>query len=289
MNFDTPRHPLSPEEFRLLRSLVHDYAGIYFHDEMRYILERRLAGRIDALHLSGFADYIRYLRYNPKGRIELEELTEQLTTNETYFFREDFQLSAFSDEVLPQLMGGKDSPPLRIWSAGCSSGEEPYTIAMLALESGITAARRVEIFANDISRKVLVIARRGVYGRSSFRQTPSRYRHRYFTAQDGKHQVSEDVKSLVTFGHLNLLDRQRVSTLRPFDVIFCRNVLIYFDVPAKRQVVENFYRVLRPGGYLLLGHSESLINLSSAFELVHLKRDMVYRKPPKGGRSGDER
>ncbi|NOZ84997.1 MAG: protein-glutamate O-methyltransferase CheR [Deltaproteobacteria bacterium] len=280
MSFITPRHRLDEDEFRVLRTIVNDYAGIYFHDEMHYILERRLSARIDELGLSGFSDYIRYIRFNPRGRSELEETVELLSTNETYFFREDFQLKAFTDEILP-LMSKSGRKSLRIWSAGCSSGEEPYTIAMLFLESSFSRKFELDIFASDISRNVLALARKGTYGKGSFRQTPALYLSRYFSRRENKHKISDHLKSMVTFGHLNLLERDKVEALGKFDIIFCRNVLIYFDIPSKKKVVGSFYNALRPGGFLLLGHSESLMNISTAFELVHFRNDMVYRKPEK--------
>jgi chemotaxis protein methyltransferase CheR len=212
-------------------------------------------------------------------RAELEELIERVTTNETYFFREQYQLDAFRFEILPELL---DRQPrgrrLSIWSAGCSSGEEAYTIAMLILETGKFGGWDIRVFGSDISKRVLAAARKGVYGRASFRSTDPHLQRRWFREVDGKHQVRDEVRQLVSFGQINLVEDASVL-LGDVDVIFCRNVLIYFDQASRRRVIDTLYRKLNKGGYLLLGHSESLINLTTAFELVHLKNDMVYRKP----------
>lgn len=271
--------PMSLEEFRLLRDAIHDYCGIDFHDHARYLLQRRLLPRLEALSLSSFAAYHRYVLFDHDRRAELERIVELVTTNETYFFREPNGLDAFQNEILPDVFRRKKSRRLHIWSAGSSTGEEAYTVAILIVESGLFLNWDVRIFGNDISRRVLQIARTGTYGRASFRATEERYLHRYFREVDGKHVVRDEIKALVTFGHCNLLDEGMLSVVNDVDVVFCRNVLMYFDVPARKRTVASFHRKLVKGGYLLLGHSESLLNLTTAFELVHLRRDMVYRKP----------
>src|SRR5262249_48648355 len=157
------------------------------------------------------------------------------------------------------------------------TGEETYTAAILIVESGLFLNWDVRVFGNDISRRVLQVARAGSYGRASFRATHERYLQRYFREVDGKHVVRDEIKALCTFGHVNLADEAMLTVVNDVDVIFCRNVLMYFDVAARRRVVQSFHRKLVKGGYLLLGHSESLLNLTTAFELVHLKSDMVYR------------
>ena len=274
------RVAMSREEFRLLRDLVHDYCGIYFREEMKYLLERRLSPRLDLHGLPDFAAYYRFLRFDPGRGQELDAAVEILTTNETYFFREEGQLLAFRDELLPRLAEqNRDSRRLRIWSAGCSTGEEPYTIGMLVLEAGSFEGWDVEIFGNDISRRVLATARRAEYTEHALRMTDAGRRARFFERVDGRYHVRDEVRGMVSFGRLNLLDAQMTSLVAPMDVVFCRNVLIYFDIEARRRVLDVFYRRLKPGGYLLLGHSESLINLSTEFELVHLSRDLVYRRP----------
>jgi chemotaxis protein methyltransferase CheR len=275
-------HRITPEEFRLLRDLIYNYCGIFFQPDAAYLIQRRLLPRLDALQLADFTEYYRYLTaaQPQRRRDELEEIVERVTTNETYFFREGYQLDAFSQEILPEIyLNHPRGKHLTIWSAGCASGEEAYTIAILILESGMFHDWDVRVFGNDISRRVLHIARKAQYGRPSFRATDQRILRRYFREIDGKQQVRDEVRALVSFGQINLLDWSMMSLVGDVDIIFCRNVLIYFDKASRRRVIEILHRKLVPGGFLLLGHSESLINVTTAFELVHLRNDMVYRKP----------
>jgi chemotaxis protein methyltransferase CheR len=274
--------PLPDDIFRLLRDFIHGYCGIYFDDGSKFLLERRLSRRLEQHGLKKFEEYYHFLKYDRKREAELVVLVDNLTTNETYFFRESPQLRAFSDEILPELRRSlADRKVLRIWSAGCSTGEEPYTIAILLLESGDWWRDwQVEILGSDINQRVLHTARKGVYKKSAHRATSPEMLAKYFV-QDEKsdYRIIDRVKELVSFSSVNLLDPHKTSLINNMDVIFCRNVIIYFDREAKKKVIESFYQKLREGGYLLLGHSESLINISNAFMLRTLKNDMVYQKP----------
>lgn len=273
---------MTDDEFQLIRNLIYNFSGLYFADDNRFLLERRLSTRLSHHQLSTFHEYYYYLRYDLNKDQELSDIMDVLTTNETYFFREAFQLRAFTEEIVPALVEAKRSKgdkSLRIWSAGCSTGEEPYTIAMLLLERPELADWSVEIIGTDISQRVLHIARKGVYGNSSFRVTDEQYKNRYFHEQEGCFRISDRVRELVTFSRLNLYDESRFLFLGRMDIVFCRNVIIYFDQPAKKRVIEHFYTTLNPGGFLLLGHSESLMNITTAFKLRHFKNDMVYEKP----------
>jgi chemotaxis protein methyltransferase CheR len=282
MLFLTPDIPMSSEEFRLLRDFVYQHCGLNFTEDSKYLLEKRLGKRLLQHNLKTFKDYYYFLRYNPNKEQELSEVIDQLTTNETYFFREDFQLKTFVEDILPEIRKRKEregQKSLRIWSAGCSSGEEPYTIAMLLLDQPWLRSWRVEIVGTDISHRVLHMAREGVYGDSSFRSTEPLQKQRFFTDYEGKSRIRDEVRSLVSISHLNLFDTSRIALLGKMDAIFCRNVIIYFDKAGKKNVIENFFQRLVPEGFLLLGHSESLINLSTAFQLRHFQHDMVYQKP----------
>lgn len=272
--------PLALEEFRLIRELILKYCGVVLTDDQRGYVERRLRDRLAFLSLSDFRAYYRYLRFDPAGPQEIEDAAESITTHETYFFREEYQLRAFRDEVLGALYDARrGARRLAVWSAGCSTGEEPYTLAMLLLEAGIPRGWDVRIFGSDLSRRVIAHARRGIYGPSSFRACPDRYRSQYFRpTSDGQHEVSREVRALCHFGQLNLVDAARVALIGKLDVIFCRNVLIYLEPTARRAVVDQFYRRLSPGGVLLLGHSESLLSMTTAFEPVVLSSDLVYRR-----------
>ncbi|HYA31932.1 MAG TPA: protein-glutamate O-methyltransferase CheR, partial [Thermodesulfovibrionales bacterium] len=242
--------------------------------------ERRLSRRLKLHHLGDFRDYYRLLLYDKRKEDELTAAIEVLTVNETFFFREKNQLKAFSDEILPEIgETNREKKKIRIWSAGCSTGEEPYTIAMLILEYGGLYGWDIEILGSDINQRVLTTARRGIYRKNSFRTAEPSLIRKYFKEEDGSFLISEDVKRLVSFSCLNLLDPFKVRFMGQMDVIFCRNVLIYFDHPARKKVVENFHSNLVEGGYLLLGHAESLVNISTSFALRHLKNDMVYQKP----------
>ncbi len=281
---------LTEEVFMLLRRFIRNHSGIYFDDDSRDLIEKRLATRLRKHNMRSFGDYYRHLLYDSNGRDELEAVLDLLTVKETYFFREKKQLRSFTEEILPELKrkkmrGGK----LRIWSAGCSTGEEPYTIGILVLESGLFDDRDVEILGTDISRRVIQAARQGVYREGSFRCTDDYYIEKYFEPEaTGLLKISDRVRRLVSFERVNLLDPCMTAVTRPQDVVFCRNALIYFDKASRRKVVEGFYKSLVEGGYLLLGHAESLINTATSFRVKRLRHDIVYQKPgvrdKKGGR-----
>jgi chemotaxis protein methyltransferase CheR len=280
--FEEKTIPLPDDVFRLLRDFIHGYCGLFFDDASKFLLERRLSRRLEQHQLKSFEEYYHFLRYDRKREEELTILVDNLTTNETYFFRESPQLRAFSEEILPELRERlADRKVLRIWSAGCSTGEEPYTIAMLLFESGDWWRNwQVEILGSDINQRVLHTARKGVYKTSAHRVTSPQMLEKYFIEEDkGNYRIVDKVKELVSFSSLNLLDPLKANLISNMDIIFCRNVIIYFDKEAKKKVIESFSSKLREGGYLLLGHSESLINISNAFVLRTLKNDMVYQKP----------
>jgi len=276
---------LTDAEFRMFANFVREHFGLDFTEPCRFLLERRLSRRVRELELGSFAAYHYRIRNSSSGPEELPNLIDELTTNETYFFREYSQLRALVDEIFEELQLDRNQRagrPINVWSAGCSSGEEPYSIAMLAREAGLEPGVDVRIYASDISRRMLRKARKGIYREASFRETDSHLRGKYFAEKDRLWQISDDLKRDVDFIHLNLLDTSKIALLRTMDVILCRNVIIYFDIDTKCQVIRTFYEKLRPGGHLLLGHSESLINLSTSFELRHLRRDLVYRRPLPG-------
>jgi chemotaxis protein methyltransferase CheR len=271
---------ISEEETRLIQEIVHEYCGLSYGLDSGFFLERRLGPRVEALGLASYRDYYHYLRYDPNGQRELEDLVERLTTHETYLFREQYQLEAFREEVLPELHHRlRRRRRVLIWSAGCSTGEEVYTLAMLMLEDGRFRDWNVRVMGSDISRKVVAHARQAFYGPSSFRTTDAYFQRKYFQEQEGRFRLRDDVRALCSFGQLNLLATDRFRVLGACDVIFCRNVLMYLSQDARQRVVDAFYDTLAPGGYLLLGHSESLLNVTTRFDLVHLEKDLVYRRP----------
>lgn len=285
-----PTAPMTDGEFRMFSELLRSHCGLHFGAETRFLLEKRIERRMRERAITSFAAYHWELRNPSGGAGELAQLIDEVTTNETYFFRERRQLRALVGEIFPELMlerRERRGAPITVWSAGCASGEEPYSIVILAREAGMDPTRDLRVYASDISRRALLRARQGTYREASFRETEGLLRERYFAEKDGRWKISDDVKRCVDFIHLNLLDKTKLALLGSMDVILCRNVLIYFDLDGKRRVIETFERKLRPGGHLLLGHSESLINLTTSLELRHLKADLVYRKPVRGALSRD--
>ena len=278
---------LEPEEFRLLRELVRAHCGIKLGDDAREMVERRLRERVEALGLGTFTEYCQKMRLGVFGESEIEYATELLATNETYFFRELSQLRVFETEILPELQRAERvKRGLTIWSAGCSTGEEVYSIAILLARSGLFLDWNLRVIGSDISKRVLTVARKGVYRGVSFRAMPSEY-DRYFVDTPEGRMVDPAIRLLCQFGHFNLFDASRVVMVGRVDAIFCRNVLIYFDDEARKKALAMFYERLQPGGYLLLGHSESLLLSNSPFQLAQLGGELAYRKPPSvSGRQG---
>jgi chemotaxis protein methyltransferase CheR len=272
-------------EFRMFAELVRLHCGLHFGPDTRFLLEKRVQRRLRALELNSFASYHYLLRSESRASGEIAQLVDELTTNETYFFRERSQLRALVEEIFAELRlrrRASGGGPITVWSAGCSSGEEAYSVLILAIEAGLAPGADLRVYASDISRRMLRKAREGVYRETSFRETEAPLREKYFTDKNGLWRISDELKKHVNFIHLNLLDRSKVALLGTMDAILCRNVIIYFDAECKRRVIQTFWEKLRPGGHLLLGHSESLINLSTSFELRHLRNDLVYRRPLPG-------
>ncbi len=272
---------MSPEELHLLRDLFSQAAGFMLRDDLKFIAERRLAPRLELLGLRDFGAYARYLRFDARSREEIESAIDLLVPHETYFFREPTQLRCFEDEVIPRVLARKQhSRLLSLWSAGCSTGEEPYTLAMLLSQMPALTGWGLDVLGTDLSRKALTAARKAEYGAMALRATTPEQKERFFEPLDGgRVRLKEQYRAPVRFGQLNLVDATAAALLPRFDVIFCRNVLIYFDAATRKRVVELLFDRLNSGGYLLLGHSENLLHVSTRFELVQLQGDLVYRRP----------
>lgn len=273
---------MSDETFKNLRDEIYKQCGIYFTESKKYLLEGRIAKRVTAKNLKNFEEYIGLIK-TPIGKQELSSLFEAVTINETYFFRADQQFESFEKVIVHEILKqrvGTTSPIFRIWSAASSTGEEAYTLAMIILEKlkPIFPNVQFQIVASDINRAVLETARKGIYKEYSVRNVPPAYMSKYFTKTDGAYILSDKVKSMVKFITLNLYDATSMKTMSNCDVIFCANVLIYFDIPSKQQVVSYLYDSLNKGGYLFIGYSESLHGISKAFKLVHLSKSMAYKK-----------
>ncbi len=278
---------LPEEEFRLLRDFIHEKFGIYFDIGDRPLLRSRLLGRLSGLDLSSFEDYYHYLRFGPERHEELWRMITHLTNNETYFYREAGQLQAFAENVLRLVKDRKTRQGdrrLRVVSAGCSTGEEAHTLAMLLHDSGEFFWNwDIQIVGVDVDQVALEKARRAIYQHNSFRSVAPEIVERHFTNHtNGAHQVKEALRKHVRFVHGNIIESATYETLRPVDVIVCRNVLIYFSDAATLRAIQTFYRVLEPGGYLLLGHAESLSRISDLFTPIRFKGAMIYQKPESG-------
>ncbi|MDB5095011.1 MAG: methyltransferase, CheR-type [Candidatus Eremiobacteraeota bacterium] len=266
---------ISDVEFTTLRDLVRERFGIWYDDQKRFLLLSRLSTRVAKRGFETFGAYVRFLKDDPRREEEWTDLASALSNNETYFFRERAQLKALAAGILDEFI--KRSPRVRLWSAACSSGEEAFSLAMTLIETGKIPDAMLSIRATDISPRVLELAERGYYRALSFRATEPPMLHRWFRAQGDGFAIDDRVKKLVSFGRLNLLDSARVAAEGPFDAIFCRNVLIYFDKPTQKRVVESFAKALRPGGYLFLGHAESLFHLTDLYEPIIGPDAIVYR------------
>ena len=274
---------ISDAEFAQLRDFIYAQSGIYVADNRKYLVENRLAARIKELNLKSFAEYHAYLQYDAGRRQELNRLFEVITTNETSFYRNPPQLKVFQDMVLKDVLDklrAARQKRLRIWSAGCSTGEEPYTIAIILHEVLRTElpAWDIRITANDLSEAVLAQAKEGVYTDYSLRTTPKEIVPRYFTPDGPNFRIKPEVKRLVSFGQINLSDRMMLKRVERSHIVFCRNVIIYFDDEMKKNVITAFYDNLLPGGQLLIGHSESLHNISRAFRPKHYPGAIIYGK-----------
>jgi chemotaxis protein methyltransferase CheR len=278
---------LTEEEFRLIRDFIHERFGIYFADNQRGSLRGRLVGRLVSLDLMSFEDYYHYLRFGPQRNEELERMASHLTNNETYFFRESGQLQVFADHVLKGLKEQKlraGDRSLRILSAGCSTGEEALSVAMIVYDSGqFFWSWDIAITGLDVDHLALEKARRSVYHHNSFRGMSPELVERHFHREGGAAQPREPVRRLVRLRQGNILDEESYQGLAPLDVILCRNVLIYFSDATILRAVRQFYQALAPGGYLLLGHAESLSRITDLFTPIRFPGAMIYQKP--GGTS----
>ncbi len=275
--------PLHEEEFRLLRDFIHERFGLWYDDTQRASLRGRLLPRLASLDLRGFEDYYHYLRFGPQRLDEVQRLVAHLTNNETYFFREQAQLAVFGDTVLREIRERKTAAgerELRLLSAGCASGEEPLTLAMVAFDSGQFFWNwAVRVVGVDVDPDVIERARRGLYHPYSFRGTSSALQERHFTRTAAGFKPKEAVRRLVEYRRGNLLDAASFDGLGGFDAVFCRNVLIYFSDVSTERLARLLYGLLRPRGYLFLGHAESLARIPNSFRTLRFPGAVVYQRP----------
>jgi chemotaxis protein methyltransferase CheR len=271
---------ITQDDFLKFQEYFYRKTGIRFEETKRYFVDKRLVERIVETGSRTFRDYFALLRFEASGT-ELQALVNLMTVNETYFFREDYQFDCLVNSILPEIVARKkERRPIRIWALPSSSGEEAYTIAMCLIERwpGIKD-HDVEIISSDIDTNMLTHARAGLYSARSIQHVPEAYLRKYFKKTAEGFQIDAELRGSVEFTRVNLQDPSDVRPYRNFDVIFCRNLLIYFDDVSRKQAAETFYDALRPGGFILLGHSESMSRISSLYSARKFADAIVYQRP----------
>jgi len=271
-----------------IRDLIYQIAGILQPDHRLEFLEKRCQKRMAAVGAGALRDYYDFLTKSANRTTELTELLNEITIGETFFFRNLPQIDALRKVILPAIVENKRRFPfskLRVWSAGCSTGEEAYTLAILFLEesAGILKNLKFEVLATDLNERSLEKARAGVYGDYATRNLSAYLQEKYFTPVGNLLAVKDTVKSIVQFSRVNLFDDSRMMFMKNMDVIFCCNVMIYFDGAARKKVVQHYYNNLLPKSYLFLGHSESLFGINDQFRLVHFPGTTAYYKAEQPG------
>jgi len=277
---------LSREDFAKFCEFFYRKTGILFEEKKKYFVDRRILDRINATDCAGFRDYFHKIRFEPDGK-EMQRLVNQMTVNETYFFREDYQFKALVEGVLPEIaMRPSFDGPIRIWSVPCSTGEEPYSLAIYILEQWRDADRfDIQIQASDIDSAVLAEAEAGIYGPRSLQRLPPALVAKYFTRLDSERfRICPDLRRSIDFSQGNVVEPPFMKRFRGVDVIFCRNMLIYFDETSQRDTIEAFYDCLSPGGYICLGHSESMSRMSALFRPRKFGDVILYQKPSEKSR-----
>lgn len=275
--------PISDAEFKELRDFIYQRSGIWVDEKRKYLFENRFHKRLATLGLKSFGDYVKLLKFDPRSAEEMKTLWEIITTNETSFFRDIKQLESFQKVILGEILAEqrkKGKFELNIWFAGCSSGEEPYTLAMLISESlGLDLPKwKVLIMAVDLSPAMIAKAKEAAYGDYAFKTTTEEQKKKYFTPVGANLKVKPEIARMVSFQQMNLNDDAAVRRVPKSQIVFCRNVIIYFDDTMRAKVARVFYDNLLPGGYLLLGHSETLHRISTAFRPKFIPGAMAYRK-----------
>lgn len=269
---------LDAEELRRLCDFLYRKTGMSYGEAKRYYIERRAAERIQRTGSLSFAAYMALLR---SSEAEAQQLINCFTVNETYFFREEHQFCCLSRALLPEIVATRGPGDLvRIWSVPCSTGEEPYSIAIWLLENwALVDAYHIEIVGSDIDTRAMAAALQGEYGERSLGRLPAALRQRYFQPLGGdRWRIIEDLRESVRFTTANLMDADGMAAQAGFDVIFCRNLLIYFDDASRAEAARHLHDALNPGGFLCLGHSEAMSRISSRFETRRFEDAVVYQR-----------
>ncbi|MFQ5508696.1 MAG: CheR family methyltransferase [Leptospirillia bacterium] len=275
---------LATATFDILRDLIAERCGIVYPDSKRASLESKLSEHVLELGLPDFLVYLKQLEESAADSALWQELFQRVSTNETYFHRNAPQIKVFSEVLVPESMQaqkGKMFRRLKIWSAACATGEEPYTLAMelLSVLGDQVNEWQPTIYATDIDRQAIESAKAGRYQDRAVAQVPPDYMQCYFRQEEDGYQVTDPVREMVTFKVLNFANDEEMSTQINMDIVFCRNVLIYFDTAFRKRVVSHLFNSLRPGGFLVIGHSESLRNLHEGFDVRRFPGTLVYQRP----------
>lgn len=271
--------PLPEHTFVLLSALIEERLGLHYGPDKREILQDRLAGLAAEHQLDSFLDYYYLLKYSEDNQDEWRRVQSALAVRETYFWREVDQIQLTAHKLAPEILRQRSGKPVRIWHAACATGEEPYSLAIALREAGIRLPGLIEIVATDFDQESLLIARQATYRERSFRALPAELRRKYFNEhKNGVSSLVEELRSEVKFHYLNLVDREAMARYSGFDIIFCRNVFIYFDTPTIEIVANRFFQALNTPGYLFLGAAESLLRLTTPFELSEIEKCFVYTK-----------
>ncbi len=267
---------ISDSTFKQMRDFIYERSGIFIPDSKKYLIETRLGTIMREKNMNSFEEYLSFLK--SAGEEDIKRLFDAITTKETYFFREPHQLDIFINPVISKVLEQKKSgaKKVRVWSAACSTGEEPYTLTIMLLEKQLL--NRFEIYASDLSGSALNSAKKAYYNSYSVRNVPEHFMKKYFSNSGQTYNLNPAVRDAVKFIHINLINEKDIKLLRDIDIIFCRNVLIYFDEKAKQKAVSNLYNNLNPGGFLFIGASESLHNVTRAFRPNVINNVIVYQK-----------
>ena len=275
---------LSKEDFERFREFFYEKTGILFDESKRYFVDRRIIERMKATGYDNFKSYFIAIKYDISGK-ELQNLINALTVNETYFFREEYQFQAMVENMLPEITSRKKpGERVRIFSIPSSTGEEPYSIALYLLEYWKDIDKwDVEIVSADIDTNALEAAKQGVYSSRSVQNLPKPILQKYFTPlKDGYYKITDDLINAIEFKKANIVNSIEMLKFRNFDIVFCRNLLIYFDDLSRKKAAENLYSAMNPGGFICLGHAESMSRISSIFEARRFPKAIVYQKPLEG-------
>jgi len=272
---------LTMDLYQRFVELIYKKTGIWFEPTKRYFVDKRLDRRIAELGLANYQEYYQLLKFSNNQK-EIQNLINDLTVNETYFFRDFPQLQGFAEEVLLQVVKDKlktGNRKIKLWSAGCSTGEEPYTLAIILLEMLPDPEKwTIELLATDINTTVLETARKGAYSSRSVKDVPPEYLKRYFTQRRDSYLLHLQVRQMVSFKLVNLMEQHEMGNKLEYDFIFCRNVLIYFDPVSRLKVLDCFYHSLKSGGFIYLGHSESVGRITDCFKMKRIGNSIAYYK-----------